>query len=245
MIYREFLVLPGEIGLMNASRAWRDTSRIVRYRTKCSIHQPMHSLERPFNRSVLGIFLVSKCVDNEARALFFRHNDFYFERLEHLEAFLSAISVSSRRSLVSISFKYYGLTPATSIKSLKECVGLRNLKLVFSINSIGKVSWQTDENELDGYAGIVTVNGMSDLLKVRDIKTLDVVFDEPFERNYSPRFRGVPLKEALEILKEPRKASQLTRQRNKDYPEPVGRTVFGKANVTTRGEKKVMGDASA
>lgn len=243
MIYREYLTLPGKIVVARGSVYRMSSHRQIQHHYKCNIHQPPHPTEKALDRSILGLFLVSKSITNEAKGLFFRHNDFHFDKLDYLEDFLNAISVSSRRSLASISFVYFGNSPARSIKALKECVGLRNLRIEIDLWSLGTLSYSSCWYEKDDLPGLAKMHGMGNLLKIRGIKDLEMVFHGDLDRYREDILPREAMKAALEVLKKPRKAAQLTRQERKDYPEPVGRTVFGKANVTTRGEKKMMGNA--
>lgn len=237
MVYKEYLILPGSISTVGF--AWADAASSTKLRRDCILHQPAHHSYVAMDRSVFGLWSVSKALRKESVSLFFRHNDFRFANLNQLQRFLSHISVEGRRSIASIYVGYFGAAPARTFKLLRECVGLRRLTLELQQMSIGTVPWIV---KLQRYK-LMKIHGLADLLKIRGLQIVKVesggLNESVFIREFDDEL--VTFKEALQVLKQPHNPAQLRRQEKKDYPHGVGRTLFGKANVTTRMEKKVMG----
>ncbi|KAK4696619.1 hypothetical protein P7C71_g1335, partial [Lecanoromycetidae sp. Uapishka_2] len=237
MVYKEYLILPGTISIVGSG--WAGARSIIKLRRECALHAPSHQSHVAMDRSVLSLWSTSRTLYKESMSLFFRHNDFRFANLTQLHRFLTRISVNARRAIASIWVGYFGTTPAKTFKLLKECVGLRRLTIELQQSSIGTIPWVAKSM---GYQ-LMKIYGLADLLKIRGLQEVEVELGQPtlipLLRNFDEEL--VLFKEALQVLKQPHTAAQLTRQEKKDYPHGVGRTIFGKANVTTRMEKKVMG----
>ena len=81
---------------------------------------------------------------------------------------------------------------------------------------------------------------MKDLLKVRGIVKLEITATDSLIRHF-PELRIPSFEAALQVLRQPRKPAQLTRQEKKDYPpQKATRATFGKTNFTTRMDKKTQ-----
>ena len=186
----------------------------------------------PFNSSITNLWSVSKAIYYESIPVFFRFNRFNFVHLDRLHAFLSGIGPTSRRYITSIRFIYDGRAPARAIKVLKECVGLRRLTILITFTTIYLIQ---------GIYKLTRLHGCTDLLKVRGIEELEIIVRE--DASTHPLFNDKMVREfreALQIVKKPYPPAHFTRQEKKYYPQSSGRTVFGKANVKTRAEKKLL-----
>ena len=237
MVYREHLIQGGPI---HVTSMYPTSKTSVSVHLGCGIHKPSHDQHVSFDASVLALLSVSKALNTESVALFYRHNDFHFEHLNHLQSVIDCIAVEARRSLYSICFRYHGTAPAQAMRALKECIGLRCLTIEFDRYSLGHIPYNAKTFMNPFKLG--KLHGLQGLLKIRGIKELDVIMEMAFTSNWSGVADQIDdFRESLQVLKLPRPAAQLLRQEKKDYPEKLGRrTVFGQANVTTRMEKKIM-----
>lgn len=238
MVYKEYLTLPGVIETKGYTY-WRGKRRI-RVHRDCE-HQPPHSAYEPLDPSVFGLFAASKTIYNESLSIFFNQNSFLFDNLNLLLNFLSSLTVDSRRGIGSISFRYSGAAPAKTMKLLKECVGLRRLSIELIQDTLSHVPFSKSfEYQL------LKLHGLGDLLKIRGIEELEITVAGPSFQDSAELRDAIPaFRETLQVLKQPHPTAQLKRQEKKDYPQTLGRTVFGKANVITRMEKKIMGTQTA
>ena len=189
-----------------------------------------------FDATVLNLWTVSKATLQESLPLFFRFNRFHFTSVDELLNFLSCIGPTSRRNILSISFTYEGGAPAQAMRSLRQCVGLRQLTIQISTMTYFIIPYDDRRRN----SSQLKVWGMNDLLKIRGITELEV-FERTASYPYHCRFtEQIPaFEKTLQILKQPHKAAQLTRQMNKDYPQSKAKPVRGKTNVTTRTEAKL------
>lgn len=228
MVYKEFLVMPSPIFFGLGLK----TQAILRSRN------PDTSIKENGipQTLVCQLFLTSRSIYQEAMPLYFSLNRFHFSNLHVLLVVLSSLKPNCRRQIARISFAYQGPSPAKAFKVLSTCVGLRDLIIRltgFTPNLIRL------EDELP--RRLMKMGGISQLLKIRGIKKLGVSFTGLEQCGCSwvvvdkKRFL-----KATKVLKEPQSPLKLKRQESKDYPrEKAKRTVFGKANVMTRTEKKL------
>ncbi|KAL8714988.1 MAG: hypothetical protein Q9225_006449 [Loekoesia sp. 1 TL-2023] len=186
-----------------------------------------------------SLFGVSKDFYKEAMPVYFGCNTFFFSSLDALMV-LSNLKVEYRRSIKSLRVCFWGLSPAKSARLLRGCTGLRQLSLRMG-------------NRRVRYSGMpflprLNWDGVNDLLKVRGITDLKVTpFDYKCKGQFPDQFvKGwEPFVERLQILKQPYSAAELRRQDMKDYPpKRAKRTVFGKTNVMTRSERKLVETAT-
>ncbi|KAI4232178.1 MAG: hypothetical protein L6R40_007493 [Gallowayella cf. fulva] len=90
---------------------------------------------------------------------------------------------------------------------------------------------------------MVRIPGLRELLKVRGIQTMEfhLALSSPPNTTWEsivPDWQQFLA--ALEVIKQPYSEAALIRQYKKDYPpEKAKRTVFGKANVATRSERRL------
>lgn len=164
--------------------------------------------------------LFSTCYTIYAEAAIFYYglNRFSLFNLDLLDIWLRSMRPEFRRLIGRIAVYYAGQAPKKALKSLAECVGLKELLLHTSCPMV------------------------KHLLKLRGLKkvTLDTAFLET-QPDFILEGRKETLVKMLEVLKKPHKPGTLTKQEKKDYPNRRSRrTVFGKTNVTTRTEKKFV-----
>lgn len=227
-VYKETLVMPGTI-VMNID---------VEVRIDCDIHNPPHRTYKPLNVSVLDLCSTSRAVHHESLPVFFRYNLFHFDTCDDLVKFFSCVGPTSRRNVTSVYFGFRGRAPAKAANALRQFVGLNYLTI--------EISGLTLDIIPHPYAWsppcLMKANGLAGLLKIRGIKELEIIQSPTVAPNLTFLADSIPaFKEALQVLKQPHKPALLTRQEKKDYPQSRWRTVFGKANVNTRAERKFMG----
>lgn len=179
--------------------------------------------------------LTSRGIYRESASIYFAHNTFEFEDLECVPKFLGKLSSDSRRAIATIKLSYVGKAPAAAFKMLATCVGLRRLQIMLE-------EYDTFLLMRRSHRSVMKLTGLGDCLKLRGLTHVAVDrhgceqdFIEEFYADL-PKFR-----EALQVLKQPQDPARLARLDKKDYPNKLHRSVFGKANVTTRMENKVMG----
>lgn len=180
------------------------------------------------------IFRASKACYNEAMPIYFSCNRFAFESLDLL-LLLDKLKVDYRRNIKNLSINLWGHFPAKSIRILRACTALRRLHL--------HVSFRTLRYSKYGFFSVLKSNGINDLLKIRGITELDVTKSEL--SFFDTRMEGwEPFLEALQVLKQPYSTTALRCQYMKDYPpEKAQRVIFGKANVMTRSERRLIKNA--
>ncbi|KAL8669760.1 MAG: hypothetical protein Q9168_005665 [Polycauliona sp. 1 TL-2023] len=222
-VYEELLVVPNAISLT----AWEGPF------TPNRLHLSNNSLQA--QRPSCAILQVSKLIHSEAFPILYGCNTFHCNSVEALNLLLSK-KTEYRRSIRSLSFETSGFAPARSIKLLHGCTSLQTLKIHLSLDLV------FDDYGLRSPHAIRRLPGLSDLLKLRGIREVEVVEPANLHPIYfaALRRRVDPdaLTQQLQVLKRPKSAAMVRRQDDKDYPpEKAKRTVFGKANVKTRSER--------
>ena len=236
MILKELLVMPGPIetyyfGARFAVYSFKTEDDSQNSRDQILRREDMKILQAP----VCQIFLVSKAVYREAVPIYFGCNLFKFHNLDNFYAFARWIGPDPRWQLRKIAVDYDGNAPARAVKFMVECVGLRELEI--------NIRWWS----LSKYPNVdqpLQVLGQKDLLRIRGLEKIQVNFRgcisyyranaEATEAQYAA------FRETLQVLKQPHDARMLRRQEAKDFPQKARRTIFGKANVVTRSEKKML-----
>lgn len=228
-IYKAHLKVPGTIAIFGG-----EYYNSVEVRRGCELYVQPQAQKKAFDISVLKLLAVSKTIFYEAVPVFFRYNTFRFDGLARLSTFLNCIGPIARRNVTSVSIGYAGKAPARAMKLLKGCIGLRELTIELSLNSLGLMPHPA-------HFDLMRMHGLTDLLKIRGIEKLVVIAAPNMLDYFTCIEENLPgLKQALQVLKQPHRPDQLKRQENKDFPEKATRTFLGKANVKTRNEKKFM-----
>lgn len=227
MVYKELLVMPGMVGIEDRFTDRRVQTVEFVYRRDAS--KTKLDIDQKATRALLG---TSKAIYEEASHFYFRSNHFYFEDMNLLNVFVQKMRPDFRRLIRRVTVHYCGRAPARTMRSLATCVGLSELTLKFSYGTLP-------------YSPM-TLTGLKDLLKIRgltDVKIDTEVMDtHPAQPLYAFKSKD-ELASALQVLKKPHNPGNLKKQEEKDYPKGKSqRTVFGKANVITRTEKKIMGE---
>ena len=241
LVYNELLIQPETVAIY-PHRTWHDGSKRAVTTPACrrrwvdsngDVHDT--SVSQQIFRQ---LSLTSRGAYRESTPIYFTYNTFEFEDLECVPGFLGQLSPNSRRAIVSLKLFYVGKAPAAAFKMLATCVGLRRLELV--LHGYQTISLMQSSNRC-----VMKLYGLGDCLKLRGLTHIDVHRDHEHDDNHKwlneyfadlPRFR-----EALQVLKQPHDPARLARLDKKDYPSRLHRSVFGKANVTTRMENQVMG----
>lgn len=231
MVYKELLVLDNPINFM-----W-----YVGYSgpRRCQLAAGVKIdkrfvIPRPALEQICGLLRTSSAIHEESFRIMFGYNTFHFDELDMFESFVSKLRPDYRRSIARMTLCYFGRAPARAMKLLRECVGLRSLSIILDCMTVYHMPY----NKGTGFRDIKKLHGMNDLLKVRGIRNLQITLKAMPER-FSV------FNSAVQVLKEPHSDVWLRRQEAKDYPQKATRTIFGKANVMTRTEKKVMGTQSS
>ena len=122
-----------------------------------------------------------------------------------------------------------------AFKMLATCVGLRRLCLILC-------DYETIRLSRRQYTGALKLPGLNDCFKLRGLTHIDVCRAPVHGSRWMSYFTDIDeFQEALQVLKEPHDAARLARLDKKDYPNRLHRSIFGKANVTTRMESKLLG----
>ncbi|KAL8937943.1 MAG: hypothetical protein Q9216_004163 [Gyalolechia sp. 2 TL-2023] len=227
MIYKDLLVQSHEITITDT--CWslfgiRDGP--VRIVVDDAAHSPSATCK---------IFRVSKACYNEAMPIYFGCNSFAFESLDLL-LLLEKGKADYRRNIKSLSVHFCGKSPAKAARMLRGCTALRELSV--QINH-GTLRYGKSE-----FLPLLKSNGINDLLKVRGISELNVTKPEIYKLSSTITEEWEPFVEAMQVLKQPRSAAALRYRYAKDYPpERAKRVTFGKANVATRSEKRILKNA--
>ena len=237
MVYKELLIQPGSIEIGNiyeeedrfiygafAVRKWMDSD-------------DNEQIERFRQTPVCKLFLTSRTVYRESTPLYFGRNVFGLTDLGKVLSFLGRLSPNLRRAVTSLELKYVGTAPAQANKILATCTGLRQLSIIFS--------YQTAYMMRGFGTSLMKLRGLKDLLKLRGLKQVGIERDPRFSAEaFDGLFKEMPeFEKALEVLKTPHDPKTLARLDKKDYPNKLHRSIFGKANVATRMENKIMGTA--
>ena len=191
------------------------------------------------------LFAVSQIVHEEAVPLYFRTKPFCFSSLITLVEFLESAGPVCFQNLTSITFTYQGWYAAKAFKRLGECLALESVSIIVNVC--------TPEHDVGfGKRLLVKSAGMKDLLKIRGIKNLEIELREyfGFRRTTGNPYVIAPdeeqFVEALQVLKQPQDPAKIKRLLAKFTPkEKAQRSVFGKANVITRAERKLIGGPNA
>ncbi|KAI4202900.1 MAG: hypothetical protein LQ350_002271 [Teloschistes chrysophthalmus] len=178
------------------------------------------------------IFLVSKAFYQEAMPIYFCCNTFSFAYTWVMYYVTRKLKVDYRRHFRSIKITgaWMGLHCRGAAKFLQGCVSLRHLSIRFD-NSIFR--WV----RVPGQKRVFKPWGVGELLKVRGIRDLEVKIPHvvDFREEYETFI------ERLDVLKQPYSVAALRQQDKIDYPpKKAQRSVFGKANVVTRSERKMI-----
>ena len=152
-------------------------------------------------------------------------------------AFLGRLSPNARRAVTSLELLYTGKAPALAFKTLATCVGLRRLRLILC-------GFETIILLRQQFTGALKLPGVNDCLKLRGLTHVDIHQVPAHCPWWETYFTDInQFREALQVLKRPHDPVRLARLDKKDYPNRLHRSVFGKANVTTRMESKLIGTA--
>lgn len=240
-IYRDLLIDLVPVVIYSAySSLYQDRRRA---NVTPAYRRAWHILERTMVPKVSSpkilyqLALTSRGVYREAMPIFFAHTTFEIEDLRCVPKFFGSLSPNSRRAITSINLWYVGKAPAAAFKMLATCVGLRNLR-------INMHDWETNAMMRYPEGNLMKLPGLRECLEMRGFAHVDVAverggdlpdFMEKYWANLSK------LCEALQVLKQPHEPSRIARLNKIDYPNRLHRSIFGRANVTTRMENKVMG----
>lgn len=204
---------------------------------ECMVAQFAHSVPLQM------LFRVSKGVHEEAVPLYFRIKPFRFSSLMTLVKFLENAGRVCFQNLTSITFTYQGWYAAKAFKGLGECLALESVSIVAN----------TCTPAYDAASGkrlLMKSAGMKDLLQIRGIKKLEIELQEyfGFRRTTGSSYVIAPDEErfvdALQVLKQPQDPAKIKRLlANLTPKEKAQGSVFGKANVITRAERKPIGGA--
>lgn len=113
--------------------------------------------------TALSILAASRQLHHEALAIFYHYNTLHLENVAGLRDFLSSIGPERRGFVRDISFDYRGHGSPTAFKLLATCDSLTKLHIEISIDTMG---WSRSE-------GLLNAHGVSHLLKIRGLKTVD------------------------------------------------------------------------
>ena len=182
---------------------------------------------------VQRVFETSKVVYQEAAPLYFRTKPFHFNSIITLATFLERCGPTCLHNLSTITFAHQGAYAAKAFKLLAKCLSLDSVTII-------AVVYTPKYDTATGTRLLMKSAGIKDLLKVRGVKNVQVEF-----RGYvAPD--GDQFVEALQVLKEPHDPAKLKRLLAQLTPkEKAQRSVFGKANVITRAERRVVGEPDA
>ncbi|KAL9581855.1 MAG: hypothetical protein Q9212_003645 [Teloschistes hypoglaucus] len=176
------------------------------------------------------IFLVSKAFYHEAMPIYFGCNTFSFHCTFVLNDVTRNLSVDYRRQFRSIKINWGRDECSTAARRLQGFVSLRRLSIQFD-GSLFRWFFIPDQG------AVFKPWGVGELLKVRGIKDLELNIScgDHYYEEYTK------LVEKLQVLRKPYSVAALRRQHKIDYPpKRVQRSVFGKANVVTRSERKMI-----
>ncbi|KAL9588650.1 MAG: hypothetical protein Q9203_002544 [Teloschistes exilis] len=173
------------------------------------------------------IFLVSKAFYQEAMPIYFGCNTFDFVCTAVLHYVVRNLSVVYRRQFRSIKISWDRYDCSGAAKFLQGCVSLRRLNIQFQ-GSLFR--WCLIPDQIKPW-------GVGELLKVRGI--IDLELNISHWDHYPKHYKE--LVEKLQVLKQPYSVAALRRREKIDYPpKKAQRRVFGKANVVTRSERKMI-----
>ncbi|KAI4251078.1 MAG: hypothetical protein LQ352_005079 [Teloschistes flavicans] len=178
------------------------------------------------------IFLVSKAFHQEAMPIYFGCNTFSFGCTWVLTCGTKKLNVDYRRQIRSIEITWGSDCCSSAAKFLQSCVSLRRLSIKFDGSLF---HWFV----VPGQRPVFKAWGVGELLKVRGIRDLDLTISsgDHYSKEYEELFQK------LQVLRQPYSAAALRRQDKIDYPpKKAQRSVFGKANVVTRSERKMIAD---
>ena len=232
MVYKEALVMPGiisiERGLVSFYYARLE---VVRNKIGSEIDLKIDQ------KSTRALLQTSKTVYQEASPVYFGSNHFYFDDVDLLTRFLQTLRPDFRRLITQMTVHYYGRAPAKAMKALSGCISLTQLTLELSVLTAYCMTQKS--------AGVMTLMGLKDLLKIRGLQDVNIgtsrinLQEAPMGYLAEITIQG----DTLQVLKEPHNPIKLKRLEAKDYPKGKSqRTIFGKANVITRAERKIMGE---
>ena len=232
MVYEELLVMPGMVGI--EYRFIDHRVQIVEFVHSSEASKTKLDINQKSTRALLG---TSKAIYEEASHFYFRSNHFYFEDVDLLEVFVQKMRPDFRRLIRRVTVNYSGRAPARAMRSLATCIGLLELTLKFSFDTYLCIRAPYTFMTLIGFKDLLKIRGLTDV-KI-DTEAMDT---HPFRDIRDFRMKD-ELASALQILKKPHNPGNLKKQEKKDYPKGKSqRTVFGKANVITRTEKKIMSE---
>lgn len=227
MIYKELLIMPGPIEFRS--------SYYLSAEPVCFTTGPLDCEIPIYQKDVCQMFNASKTIRLESAPLYFRYNRFRFQDLRGLEKFLNRIPPTFRRAVASISLKYDYGAAARTMRMLSGCLGLRHLCIVLLPGHM----FPTPPYRMHG---LMQLQGLNDMLKIRGLEKVEVLV-KPWDSGSTiyAVWEDLPeFEKALEVLKEPHTKAQLARQDKKDFPQKASRQIFGKANVVTRAERKLL-----
>ncbi|KAL8688015.1 MAG: hypothetical protein Q9218_005968 [Villophora microphyllina] len=177
------------------------------------------------------IFLVSKALYDEAVLIFFGYNTFDFISMDILEEHLATMKVECRRQIRSIVVGLSGDRRTEAAKLLRRCVSLRHLSI-----GLGGSSFRFATPHPPW---VLKPWGVQELLKVRGLNIVEVV--NLCSTGGRLREEDSALLKALQVLKQPYSAAALRKQDKVDFPpKKAQRSVYGKTNVMTRSERKMV-----
>lgn len=182
-----------------------------------------------FNR-VTSLLCVSQIVCKEAMPIYYRFHEF---DLSHdwspstLYDFLASIGPERRKHVREISFKYQITNAPAAFHLLASAENLTKLHIRLTGGSLTGQVW--------GKRSILKAHGLKHLLKIRGLETLELEFDHSLPDSILAEDRE--FESMLQVLKQP-KATEAEKQAVKK--DKAVRTVFGKANVITRSEQKML-----
>ncbi len=233
MVYKELLVMPAMIAI---GIGWSEGRSIIVEKVRLEDDEESDfEIDQKATRKLLH---TSKTIYQEASHFYWGSNHLYFEDLDMLTEYLQRLRPDFRRLITHVTVRYIGRAPARAMKALSGCISLRKLTLDISFMTI----YQTRITS----AGLMTLTGMNDLLKLRGLEkvNLDTTRLDSGLKTAAWLSQGMSnVVDAIQVLKKPHDPARLKRQEAKDYPKGKSqRTVFGKANVITRTERKVMGE---
>ena len=185
------------------------------------------------------LFSTCRTIYAEAAPLYYGLKQFRPIDLDLLDEWLRPMRPDFRRLIGRIEVHYAGKRPAQAMRSLAEYISLKELTLFLGYHTLETMCPRRMDWEL---------LGLNDLLKLWGLEkvTIGISLLQPELEYFLPlNYDHDSLSQALEVLKQPRKPAALTKQEKKDYPTGRSqRTVFGKANVITRTEKKFIAQQS-
>ena len=229
VVYKMHLLMEGPVKIAGAAPQYE--GNVAWAIAEATEDRPKRS--KILQLELLQIFLVSKTVYHEATRIYFGLNRFYFRETSDVLR-MKCLSPDLRRTISKVTLRVHGKKQVEGIKFMATWMGLRDLTVV--------VPFEKFLGYIGSRAPPRAFSGMQALRRHRGLEHFKIeILPHSWWSVASCQNRESQLTAFFAVLLRPRSSVFKAKIEKMDYREKLHRSVVGKANVTTRKERKLLG----